>query len=296
MRVLLLGANGQLGWELRRSLSPLGELIALDRHSADFCGDISNLPGLVESVRRLQPRVIVNAAAYTAVDKAEGEPDLARTVNALAPDVLAREASRLGALLVHYSTDYVFNGNGTRPWTEADSPEPLSVYGRTKLEGERLVQTACAEHLIFRTSWVYAARGNNFPKTILRLAGERDVLTVIDDQVGSPTGAELLADVTAHAVRQVLRTGADFGLYHLAAQGGVSWHEFAQYVVSQAKVTRPGLSIKATKVVAVASGALPGTAMRPLNSRLDTSKLQAAFDTYPPDWKYGVKRMLAETL
>src|SRR6185312_3495590 len=194
MKILLLGKNGQVGWELQRSLGVLGELVALGRRSPELCGDLANLQGLALTVQTVRPDVIVNAAAHTAVDKAESEPELARTLNALAPGVLAQEAAKLGALLVHYSTDYVFDGSGTRPWMETDTPAPLNVYGQTKLEGERLIQTACPRHLIFRTSWVYGARGNNFAKTMLRLAQERERLTVIDDQVGAPTGADLLAD------------------------------------------------------------------------------------------------------
>ena len=189
MKILLLGKNGQLGWELQRSLAPLGELIALDRHSTDLCGDLANLQGLAATVQRAQPDVIVNAAAYTAVDKAESEPELARLINALAPGVLAQEAHKLGAWLLHYSTDYVFDGSGSQPWREADTPAPLSVYGQTKLEGEQLIAAHCSRHLVFRTSWVYAARGGNFAKTMLRLAQERERLTVIDDQFGAPTGA-----------------------------------------------------------------------------------------------------------
>ena len=203
MKILLFGKGGQLGWELQRSLAPLGELVALDfDHSGEFCADFTNLPGLAETVRRVAPQIIVNAAAHTAVDKAESEPDLARTINALAPAVLAEEAQKLGAWLVHYSTDYVFDGSGTRPWREDDATAPLNVYGRTKREGEAAV-ARCPRHLIFRTSWVYAARGANFAKTMLRLAQEREQLKVIDDQIGAPTGAELLADVTAHALRCV---------------------------------------------------------------------------------------------
>ena len=208
MKVLLLGKNGQVGWELQRSLAPLGELVALDRHSTledGGCGDLNDLDGLRETVTRLRPDVIVNAAAHTAVDKAESEPELARALNAAAPGVLAEAAHAVGALLVHYSTDYVFDGSGTAPWTEDAATGPLSVYGQTKLEGEQLIAASGARHLIFRTSWVYAARGGNFAKTMLRLAQERERLTVIDDQFGAPTGAELIADVTAHAIRQTLR-------------------------------------------------------------------------------------------
>ena len=194
MKLLIFGRNGQVGWELQRSLAVLGEVVALDRASQDHCGDLTDLEGIAGTVRNVRPDVIVNAAAYTAVDKAESEPDLARVINADAPGVLAREAQRMGAWLVHYSTDYVFDGSGSRPWVEVDLPAPLSAYGATKLEGEQAIAANCERHLIFRTSWVYSARGGNFIRTMLRLAGERERLTVIDDQHGAPTSAELLAN------------------------------------------------------------------------------------------------------
>ena len=294
MKILLFGKGGQVGWELQRSLAPLGELVVLDFDSTDHCGDFSNLGGLAATVRALRPDVIVNAAAHTAVDKAESEPELARTVNALAPSVLAQEAAKLGALLVHYSTDYVFDGSGSRPWTEADAPAPLSVYGLTKLEGEQAVQSACPHHLILRTSWVYAVRGGNFAKTMLRLAQERERLTVIDDQFGSPTGADLLADVTAHAIRQVLKRPNDAGLYHMVASGKTSWHGYAKHVLAQAELTQSALKIVAKEVAAVPTSAFPTLARRPLNSRLDTAKLQATFGLSLPHWQHGVNRMLAE--
>ena len=296
MKILLLGKNGQIGWELQRSLTPLGELVALDRHSQDFCGDLTQLQGLAETVRALRPDVIVNAAAHTAVDKAETELELARTLNALAPGVLAHEAAKIGACLVHYSTDYVFDGSGSRPWLETDKPAPLSVYGRTKLEGEQLVQAACAGHLIFRTSWVYAARGGNFAKTMLRLAQERERLTVIDDQWGAPTGAELLADVTAHAIRQVRQRPQDAGLYHLAAQGEVTWNGYAKHVIAQAGRAQSAIKIVAKEVAAVPTNAFPTPAARPANSRLNSGRLQATFGLRLPPWQQGVDRMLAEVL
>jgi dTDP-4-dehydrorhamnose reductase len=296
MKILLFGKNGQVGWELQRSLASLGELIALNRHSAELCGDLGNLQGLAATVQRVRPDVIVNAAAHTAVDKAESESALAHTVNALAPGVLAQEAARLGAWLVHYSSDYVFDGGGSRPWTEADAPAPLNVYGQSKLEGEQLIQAAGPRHLIFRTSWVYGARGGNFAKTMLRLAQERERLTVIDDQFGAPTGAELLADVTAHAIRQVAQCPSDAGLYHLAASGETSWHGYASFVLAQAQLLQPALKIKATEVAPVPSSAFPTPAKRPRNSRLDTHKLQAALGLSLPPWQQGVMRMLAETL
>ena len=296
MKILLLGINGQVGWELQRSLAPLGELVALDRHSAQYCGDLTNLAGLADTVRSLQPDVIVNAAAHTAVDKAESEPELARTINALAVGVLAQEAGKLGALLVHYSTDYVFDGSGSRPWAEGDIPAPLGVYGRTKLEGERLVAQHCERHLIFRTSWVYAARGGNFAKTMLRLAQEREHLNVINDQFGAPTGAELIADITAHAICQVLRQPQDAGLYHLAASGETTWNSYAKHVISQAQLVQPAIKIIANGIAAVTSSAFPTAATRPHNSRLDCTRLQAVFGLKLPAWQLGVNRMLSEIL
>ena len=294
MKILLLGKNGQLGWELQRSLACLGELVALDRHSAPHRGDLGDLTALADTVRAYRPDVIVNAAAYTAVDQAERDEDTARTINAHAPAVLAREAAVLGALLVHFSTDYVFDGSGQQAWTESDMPGPLSVYGQTKLEGEQAIQAACPRHLIFRTSWVYAARGGNFAKTMLRLAQERDRLTVIDDQWGSPTGADLLADVAAHCIRQVLQRPGDGGLYHLAASGETSWFGYAKHVLAQAIIVNSTIKIVANEVMAVPSSAFATAAARPLNSRLDTRRLQAVFGLSLPSWQHGVDRLLAE--
>jgi len=300
MRILLLGKGGQVGWELQRSLSPLGELIALDQNSTDFCGDFANLAGLADTVRSVRPDIIVNAAAHTAVDKAESEPELARTLNALAPEVLAQEAAKLGAWLVHYSTDYVFDGSGDTPWVETDVPAPLSVYGATKLEGEQLIAAANPRHLIFRTSWVYAARGGNFAKTMLRLAQERERLTVINDQIGAPTGADLLADVTAHAIRQLTQPPASAealaGIYHLVAAGETNWFEYAKHVLAQAQLVQPALQIKANQVDPVPTSAFPTPAKRPHNSRLNTTKLQTTFGLRLPAWQTGVNRLLAEII
>ena len=296
MKILLFGKGGQVGWELQRSLAPLGELVALDFDSQELCGNFTDLEGLAATVAAVRPDVLVNAAAHTAVDKAESEPELAHTLNALAPGVLAQAAQALGSLMVNYSTDYVFDGSGRRRWKESDTPAPLNVYGRTKLEGERLVARHCPNHLIFRTSWVYAARGANFAKTMLRLAGERDKLTVIDDQFGAPTGAELLADVTAHAVRAVRRNAPLAGLVHLTAGGETSWHGYARFVIEQA--ARGGVALKAgaDAVQPVPTSAFPTPAERPRNSRLDTSRLEAAFDLRLPAWQQGVSRMLTEIL
>ena len=296
VKILLLGKNGQVGWELQRSLAPLGELIALDSRSADYCGDLTNLDGLAATVAAIQPDAIVNAAAHTAVDKAESEQELARTVNALAPGVLAEAAQRCGAWLVQYSTDYVFDGNGDQPWLETDATGPLSVYGRTKLEGEQRIAAACEKYLIFRTSWVYAARGGNFAKTMLRLAKERDRMTVINDQFGAPTGADLLADVTAHTIRSAVTQPQLAGLYHLAAAGVTSWHGYAQYVIAQA--AQAGVALKTTPetIDPVPTSAFPTAATRPHNSRLDTTKLQHAFGLTLPHWQHGVTRMLTEII
>ena len=295
MKILLLGKGGQVGWELQRSLLPLGEVIALDHDSTDHCGNFADLAGLAATVRQVAPDVIVNAAAHTAVDKAESEPELARTINVLAPGVLADEAQKLGAWLVHYSTDYVFDGSGNTPWRESDATGPLSVYGRTKLEGEQAV-ARCSRHLIFRTSWVFAARGGNFAKTMLRLAKDRDSLSVIVDQIGAPTGAELLADVTAHALRMAQVRPELAGLYHLAASGETSWHGYACYVLAQAQALGQTLKAGPGDVQPITTANYPTPAQRPANSRLDTSRLQAAFGLTLPDWKVHVNRMLEETL
>ena len=294
MNILLLGKGGQVGWELQRSLSVLGHVTALDHDSTGHCGDFANPAGIADTVRALRPDIIVNAAAHTAVDKAESEPDLARLLNATTPGVLAEEAARLGAWLIHYSTDYVFDGSGSRPWVETDVPAPLSVYGRTKLEGEQLIQQSGAKHLILRTSWVYAARGGNFAKTMLRLAQERERLTVIDDQWGAPTGADLLADVTAHAIRHLQQRPQDAGLYHLVAGGETNWNLYAKYVLDQAQKAQSAIKIVAKEVVPVPTSAFPTPAVRPHNSRLNTTKLQTTFGLTLPHWQQGVARMLYE--
>ena len=309
MKILLLGKNGQVGQALQRTLAPLGELVALDRNpsSAGLCGDLSQPECLAATIRQLRPDVIVNAAAYTAVDKAESEPEQARLINAHAPEVLAREAEALGAWLIHYSTDYVFNGSGTEPWQETDATAPLNVYGQTKLEGELRVQAACTRHLIFRTSWVYAAHGSNFAKTMLKLAQERERLTVINDQWGAPTGADLIASVTAAAIQKVtakdsLKANQDAnksalaGIYHLVAAGETNWHAYASHVISQAKALRPGMPCAVQEIAPVPSSAFVTAAQRPHNSRLNTHKLQAAFGIRLPDWQQGVDSLLAEIL
>ncbi|MBW8461504.1 dTDP-4-dehydrorhamnose reductase [Acidovorax sp.] len=296
MNILLFGKGGQVGWELQRSLSVLGTVTALDHDSTEHCGDFANPAGVAETVRALRPDVIVNAAAHTAVDKAESEADFARTLNATTPGAIAQEAAKLGAWLVHYSTDYVFDGSGSRPWVETDTPAPLSVYGRTKLEGEQLIAQSGAKHLILRTSWVYAARGGNFAKTMLRLAQERERLTVIDDQWGAPTGADLLADVTAHAIQHLQQHPEHAGLYHCVAAGETTWNAYAKYVLSRASIENSAIKIIANEVAPVPTSAFPTPAARPHNSRLNTAKLQATFGLQMPHWQAGVARMLAEIL
>jgi len=296
MKILLLGKNGQVGWELQRSLAPLGELLALDSQSTAYCGDLNDLQGIAATIRSFAPNVIVNAAAYTAVDKAESESEQAQRINAEAVAVLAQEAHKLGAWLVHYSTDYVFDGSGATAWQETAAVGPLSVYGASKLAGEQVIQASGCKHLIFRTSWAYAARGNNFAKTILRLAQERDSLNVIADQFGAPTGAELLADVTAHALRSVQQQPELAGLYHLAAAGETNWYSYARFVLERAEAAGIVLKVAPSQLRSIASSAYQTAAKRPLNSRLNTEKLQNTFALQLPDWQTGVARMLTEIL
>ena len=304
MKILLLGKNGQVGWELQRSLAPLGELVALGSRTEDnpvldgrvLQADFLQPQALAETVQRVRPDVIVNAAAYTAVDKAQGEPEKARRVNATAVGVLAQEATRLGAALVHYSTDYVFDGSDERPWREDDATAPLNVYGQTKLEGEQLIRQHVARHLIFRTSWVYAARGGNFAKTMLRLGQEKSALTVINDQHGAPTGAELIADVTALTMRRLMQDAACAGLYHLVAGGETTWHGYASHVLERARQAGVPIQVPADAIRPVPTSAFPTPAARPANSRLATERLRQTFGIHLPDWRLGVDRMLAEIL
>jgi dTDP-4-dehydrorhamnose reductase len=297
MKILLLGKNGQVGWELQRALAPLGELVALDHRSAGpLNADFTQPESLAATVRAVAPQIIVNAAAHTAVDKAESEPDVARAINATAPGVLAREAAAIGAWIAHYSTDYVFDGSGATPWTEDSPTGPLSVYGQTKLEGEQAIRASGARHLIFRTSWVYAARGGNFAKTMLRLAKERDKLTVIDDQIGAPTGAELLADITAHALRTALQRPAVAGTYHAVAAGETSWHGYARHVIDFARAAGQPIKVSTDAIEPVPTSAFPTPAKRPGNSRMNTAKLQQTFGFTLPHWQTGVERMLTEVL
>jgi dTDP-4-dehydrorhamnose reductase len=300
MRILLLGSNGQVGWELQRSLAPLGEVVALQRETAanpqGLCGNLEDPEALLHSVRTLRPAVIVNAAAYTAVDKAETDADRAKAVNATAPGLLAQEAATLGSWLVHYSTDYVFDGSGDQPWHEDDATAPLSVYGRTKREGEQAIRDSGCHHLILRTSWVYAARGGNFAKTMLRLATERDELKVINDQIGAPTGADLLADVTALVLHRLQMRPELAGTYHCVAEGQTSWHGYARHVIEWARAHGRPIQVTPEAVRPIPTSGYPTPARRPLNSRLDTFKLRHAFGLHLPAWQQGVERMLTETL
>ena len=295
MKILLFGKNGQVGWELQRSLAPLGEVIALDRHGLEYAGkhirgDLLDPDAVADAVMTVKPDVIVNAAAYTAVDKAETDTANAHTINALAPAFIAQAATKTGALLVHYSTDYVFDGTPGKAWVETDTPRPLSVYGISKLAGEQGIAVSGARHLVFRTSWVYAARGSNFAKTMLRLAQERETLSIVNDQIGAPTGAELLADVTAHA----LRTKPPSGIYHLAAAGETTWYSYAQYVFAAARKLGIALKLDDSRLLPISTDGYKTAAQRPLNSVFDCEKLISTFNLRLPHWTFGVNRMLAE--
>ena len=294
MKILLLGKDGQVGWELQRALAPLGELRACGRAEADL-SEPESLRGLV---RAFAPDIIVNAAAYTAVDKAEDDEVAARICNAVAPGVLAEEAAACGAWLVHYSTDYVFDGSKKGAWVETDAVNPLSVYGHTKYDGEQRIRASGAKHLILRTSWVFAPRGGNFAKTMLRLAKERETLSVVADQYGAPTGAELLADATALVLHRISSMRGDarslVGTYHLAASGNTTWHAYAQYVLAQAQAHGAVLKAGTDSVQPIASSAFPTPAVRPANSRLDCTKFCASFGLVLPDWRHHVNRLVAE--
>ncbi len=295
MRILLTGKHGQVGFELQRALAPLGEVHAVGHAECD----LADASALCKVVRSVKPDLIVNSAAYTAVDKAESEPELAHAVNAVAPGVLGEEAAKQGAWVVHYSTDYVFDGTKPSAYTEGDLTNPLSVYGQTKRDGEVTLQESGARYLMLRTSWVVGAQGSNFAKTILRLARERESLNVVADQYGAPTSAALLADVTAHLIQRRQRDGDEqfsYGLYHLAAGGETTWCEYARFVVSEAKVVDTPLKLSPDTIRAVPSSEYPTAAKRPANSRLDTSKLCGTFGLELPSWQSGVQRALQKIL
>lgn len=292
MKLLLLGASGQVGWQLRRSLAVLGEVVALDRRSVGLCGDLSQPDGLAATVRDVRPDAIVNAAAYTAVDQAESDYDAALQINGHACEVLAREAQRLGAWLVHYSTDYVFAGTGERPWTEADATSPVNAYGRSKLAGEEAIRAHCERHLILRTSWVFDTWGSNFLKTILRAAAQRESLQVVDDQWGAPTRAALIADVTAHMLRSVQLSQA--GVYHLSMGGATQWNEYARFAVQQAIAAGAAMKASPQRIEPVGSSHYKTAAVRPANSRLDTRRLRETFGLALPHWQDGVSAVVSE--
>jgi dTDP-4-dehydrorhamnose reductase len=295
VRILVLGGRGQLGWELTRALAPLGDVTALDREPrGGLTADLERLDELRATLRRLEPHVIANAAAYTDVDGAEMDRERAERVNAEAPGVLATEAARLGAWLVHYSTDYVFDGSGVAPWTEDDEPAPLSVYGATKLRGENAVRASQCRHLLFRTQWLYTARGKNFLRKILELAATRDRLRVVADQTGAPTPAELVADVTAHALRLAMARPELSGTYHLAARGETTWHAYAELAIDAARRAGLPVLVENSAIEAVPTSAFASAARRPSNSRLDVGRVERTFGVQLPDWRVGVARAVAE--
>jgi dTDP-4-dehydrorhamnose reductase len=292
-RILLIGKNGQIGWELERTLAPVGEIIAVERATLDLASPDS----ISKTVRAIRPDVIVNAAAYTAVDRAESEPKLAMLVNGIAPGILAEEARLLGALIIHFSTDYVFSGEKNAPYLEDDATAPLNVYGSTKLAGEHAIQAVGVRHYIFRTSWVYASRGHNFLRTILRLAHERSELKIVEDQIGAPTWARAIADAVAR-VLLAGNGGADAGqardvsLYHITASGAVSWFGFAQAILEIMKAMLPELNVP--RLIPIASGDYPSPARRPANSRLDNSRLTATFGIVSAPWDVMLRQCMGE--
>jgi dTDP-4-dehydrorhamnose reductase len=295
MKILLTGKNGQLGFELQRALAPLGEVVAVGTQDCN----LADADALRALVRRVAPDVIVNPAAYTAVDKAESDEATARAVNAAAPAILGEEGAKLGALVIHYSTDYVFDGTKQGAYRESDAPAPQSVYGRTKLEGEQGLAAANPRHLILRTSWVVGAHGGNFAKTMLRLAGEREKLTVVADQFGAPTPAALLADLSAHLVREHARAGGvgfPYGTYHVAAGGETSWHGYAQFVIGEALAAGKTLKATVDAIAPLATEQYPTPARRPLNSRLDTTRFRTTFGLCLPPWQEGVAHVLRQIL
>ncbi|MBM9616094.1 dTDP-4-dehydrorhamnose reductase [Desulfobulbus rhabdoformis] len=295
MKILLTGKNGQLGFELQRTLAPLGHIFTIDINECNLAD-----PEAVRAlIRKVKPDLIVNPAAYTAVDKAESEPELAKSVNSIAPAIMAEEAQRINAWIIHYSTDYVFDGSSTRPYLETDSTNPLNVYGVTKRDGDLALQQACARHLIFRTSWVVGAHGNNFAKTMLRLASERESLSIVNDQFGAPTSAALLADTTAQIIGRAQRDGLDtlpFGLYNLTASDVTTWHGFACFVLEQAQKNGLSLKVKPEMVKPIATADYPLPAKRPANSQLDTTLFQSTFGLTLPDWQDGLNHILQQIL
>ncbi|MDP3619264.1 MAG: dTDP-4-dehydrorhamnose reductase [Ramlibacter sp.] len=296
MKILLLGARGQVGWQLQRSLAVVGEVIALHRSSAGMAIDLLRPQSLVDAVQAVRPDVIVNAAAYTAVDRAEAERDAAFAINAHACEVLASQARICGAWLVHYSTDYVFDGSGTRPWRETDATAPINTYGASKLAGEQAVIQGTGRHLILRCSWVFDSWGQNFLKSILRAAAQKDALNVVCDQFGAPTRAALIADATAHMIAQLANSDPDekAGLYHLAPTGETSWHAYASLAIAHAIGCGMELKARPAAVLPIPAAQYPVAAARPANSRLDTSRLRETFGLTLAPWQDGVRQVVAE--
>lgn len=296
LKILLLGKNGQVGWELQRALSPLGELRACDRTEAN----LDDPESLRQLVRDYAPDIIVNAAAYTAVDKAESDIESAQRVNTQSLAVLAEETKKLNGWLIHYSTDYVFDGQKEGFYSESDPTAPLSVYGQTKHDGELAIIASGCKYLVFRTSWVFASRGGNFAKTMLRLATERDSLNVVADQFGAPTSAELIADITALAIYRLQHDSAlaarASGIYHLVAAGETSWHGYAQFVIAEAIQFGATFKVQPEQVGAIPASAYPVPAARPQNSRLNTTKLRDLLNLQLPPWQYYVRRMIQELI
>lgn len=301
MKLLILGKNGQVGWELQRALQPLGEVLALDRHQdakTQYCGDITNFDAIARVITQFRPNIVANATAYTAVDQAETDLEQADLINHLAVKHLAEQCKTMNALLIHYSTDYVFDGQGQIAWQETDEKAPQNAYGHTKLAGEIALEQSQAKFVNFRTSWVYGTHGNNFIKTMLKLAKSKDELNIIADQIGVPTGAALIADVTAQVIRYY-----DFnpdqhhdlhGHYHLAPQGETSWYDYAQFIFEKAR--QKGIELQIKQVEAIPTTAYPTPAKRPLNSRLNTQKLQQTFYIHLPEWQQGVEHAIAEMI
>lgn len=298
MKILIFGASGQVGWELQRSLAPLGAVFGLTRTSSQYCGDLTNSHGLVRTIAEMRPSVVVNAAAYTAVDRAEDDRGTCRLVNADALHAISGAAKKIGALLVHYSTDYVYPGTGNRPWKEDDAPGPLNEYGRTKIEGERAIVNSGVDHIIIRSSWIYSHRGSNFPLTMIRLAKERDSISIVDDQIGAPTSAQFIADVTSHVIyskKNNSKSGHISEIYNLAAAGETSWFGFATFLFDVMEKSKSAdKSRKVLHLIPISSRDYPQKATRPLNSRLDTTKIRSEYGFHIPDWRVDVIRMLTE--
>lgn len=294
MKILLLGKNGQVGWELQRSLVTLGQVIAIDSKQSELCGDLTNFSGIKETLAIVKPNIVVNAAAYTAVDKAESEPKLTDIINHKAIELLAQETAKTSTLLVHYSTDYVFDGSGHHFKNENEITNPLNVYGRTKRDGELAIVQNNPNHLIFRTSWVISSRGHNFVKTILRLAKEKEELSIVNDQYGAPTSAELIADSTSIAIREHIHRDSLSGVYHLVARGKTTWVDFASEILMIAQ--KHGFQAKVKKINGISTQSYLTPAMRPLNSRLNNNKFQDSFNSNLPYWNIGLERIICEII